>query len=214
MCKQKLFGEKCGFQYPDWFGPNYFDKMANVTYMTLSENEEYRNCFKSSQKTFEASSDYLRSCDCPLECTNVRFSYSSSSFSNDQATLNTGYLKLLIFYSEMKETVISESPKSQPQDLMASFGGTLGLFLGFSILTLAELFDLFIEILIHVFRGCKSKTAQNLSRANCLAIFVFIKLPSFLDRIKRRLGLKNEEREGESTLEINRIQPANQQDNE
>ena len=35
-----------------------------------------------------------------------------------------------IFYDELKETIITESIKTETFDLIANLGGTLGLFLG------------------------------------------------------------------------------------
>ncbi len=57
-------------------------------------------------------------------------------------------LDLYIYFDELKEILITESPKFGAQDLVANFGGHLGLFLGFSFLSLAEFLELFILVLI------------------------------------------------------------------
>ena len=50
-----------------------------------------------------------------------------------------------IFYDEMKETIISENIKMGPSELISNLGGTLGLFLGSSFLSLIEFVEIFIQ---------------------------------------------------------------------
>jgi hypothetical protein len=132
MCQQKLIGEICLLQ-ANWLGPKYYD---NLPYNSS-------DCVLPNLKEF--SDEYLETCDCPRECNSVQFTYSSSSlFSKDLDESNN--VEFLIFFSEMKVTSISESPKYQIQDLVANFGGNLGLFLGASFLSVAEFFELLIVI--------------------------------------------------------------------
>ncbi len=69
-------------------------------------------------------------------------------------------MEIHVYFDELKETFISESPKFQVQDLVANFGGTLGLCLGASFLSLAEFLELLIEILIIVWNKCKRKNLK------------------------------------------------------
>lgn len=56
-------------------------------------------------------------------------------------------LAINVYYSEMKYTSIEELEKTNFLDLIASVGGTLGLFLGMSFLSFFEIFDVVIEII-------------------------------------------------------------------
>ena len=46
----------------------------------------------------------------------------------------------------MKETVMSEQPKTTLSDLISTIGGILGLFTGFSFLSLVELLEIIDKI--------------------------------------------------------------------
>ena len=57
------------------------------------------------------------------------------------------FYSMKIFYAEPSYTQITEAPQQNLIDLYSSLGGNLGLFLGFSIFSLVELFELFIKII-------------------------------------------------------------------
>ena len=51
-------------------------------------------------------------------------------------------LSLRIYFEESTETIISEDTKYKIADLVANLGGTIGLFTGFSFLSLIELIEI------------------------------------------------------------------------
>ena len=51
-----------------------------------------------------------------------------------------------IYYSDMSYIKISEAPKTSFFDLLSNLGGTLGLYIGISFLSLVELVEIFLEI--------------------------------------------------------------------
>ena len=57
--------------------------------------------------------------------------------------LKQNVARVQIFYNELKETFISEEIKTKIFDLVSNIGGTLGLFLGLSFLSLIEFFEIF-----------------------------------------------------------------------
>lgn len=57
-----------------------------------------------------------------------------------------------IYYDEIKYTVMEESPAMEIIDLIANVGGTLGLFLGVSFLSFAEIAELIFEIIVITLR--------------------------------------------------------------
>ena len=65
-------------------------------------------------------------------------------------------LSFSIFYSDMSYTILTESPKTSITDLFSQIGGSLGLFVSFSIFTLLEI----IELIILVIRGLLAKESK------------------------------------------------------
>ncbi len=109
---------------------------------------------------------------CPLECNVTQYKTSltahqfqgniyteyiknnrnlSSDFLNKEINSDTvGYsiASLYIFYGSLSYTISNESPKMDFVSLLANIGGNLGLFLGLSMLSLCEIIELTIEIVL------------------------------------------------------------------
>ena len=115
----------------------------------------------------ELCSDY-----CPAECQSIQYSISTSSslypsrayaynmlqdpsllnrFDNPSQvtyeTLKESTLGVSVYFDALESTNIEESPQIEFVDLIAGIGGTLGLFLGISVLSLFEFVEIFLEIL-------------------------------------------------------------------
>ena len=56
------------------------------------------------------------------------------------------YVNIAIYYPTKQYTLITQSPKMQLFDLVSSIG-VLGLFIGFSFLTLIEFIDIIFKII-------------------------------------------------------------------
>ena len=98
---------------------------------------------------------------CPLECDNIQYntesSYSNMRTSDDLSKKDTN-LSLIIFYNSASYTTIEEMEKTDLIDLIANIGGTLGLFLGLSVLSFVEIFELFGKILFFYLKKNSIKT--------------------------------------------------------
>ena len=110
----------------------------------LRLNESAFKCYASN---FNPSKEYLKQCDCPLECQLDGYTLSLSS--GEHLSKET---RIEIFYDEMKEEVISEVIKIELTDLISSLGGILGLFTGFSFLSLVEIVEIFLQIAFILFK--------------------------------------------------------------
>ena len=106
--------------------------------------------------------------ECPLECDSVKYEYTFSSkdfdlqkrlayFKSNKISVDPSYEEsnyfenifiVRICYDQTSYTRITEIPKTELIDLIANIGGNLGLFIGISFLSFAELFELIIEIII------------------------------------------------------------------
>jgi hypothetical protein len=148
-----------------------------------TELKEDFSCMHQAHSTFTSNSNYLDKCDCPIECERTYFQYTSSiaefptlkyskylmnasMFVNSNLTyqeLKESVARVEIFYDELKQTIISESIKTELSDLIANLGGTLGLFLGLSFLSLVE----FVEILLQALLvALKKHDTKNNNRIN------------------------------------------------
>ena len=67
----------------------------------------------------------------------------------DQTPINEikeSLLTVYIFFEDMEYTFISQHAKTELWDLISSIGGLFGLFLGFSFLSLMDIFQILLEI--------------------------------------------------------------------
>ena len=126
-------------------------------------------------KVFEEISrmgvDDLCSKECPLECNSITYSHSVSStlfpaksyahnmlkdpniiskFSNktvlNYESLKESTLAINIYFDKFESISIQEIKQTEFVEFIAGIGGTLGLFLGISVLSLFEFFEIFLEI--------------------------------------------------------------------
>ena len=116
--------------------------------------------------------------ECPLECDSVTYNLQLSSlaypsleyynlfkndtlaaqyFSHNFGTDISSYVlfreyfySINIYYPSLKYTYISESPQTTVYDLLSSLGGSLGMFLGFSVFSLLEVFEILFELIWHL----------------------------------------------------------------
>lgn len=112
---------------------------------------------------------------CPLECDTITYDLYLSSveypslvygealmknpwikykYAKDISKLNYDSLKrsmvqISVFYGDISYDHLDESAKTEVIDLVSNIGGTLGLFLGMSFLSFAEIFDILLQLLFY-----------------------------------------------------------------
>ncbi len=104
---------------------------------------------------------------CPLECDSIKYEVfnsftkiSDNEFKNlfeINASMNN-VIWANIYYDNLEYTSISQLPHMDILDLISSIGSNLSLFIGISFISLAEIFELFVEILLIFFESKKIKT--------------------------------------------------------
>ena len=107
--------------------------------------------------------------DCPLECDWLAYEVqlSSSEYPTREVfklykqtdgknktnltyvDYKDNFVYLNIFYPYMRYTEIVEMPKVTLADLFANIGGSMGIFLGFSVFSIIELCELVLRIVYH-----------------------------------------------------------------
>ncbi len=76
--------------------------------------------------------------------------YFSDNFGTDISSyvlFREYFYSINIYYSSLKYTYISESPQTTVFGLLSSLGGSLGMFLGFSVFSLLEFFEIVFELI-------------------------------------------------------------------
>jgi hypothetical protein len=86
--------------------------------------------------------------DCPEECDSIQYdiSHSFTKFSAQNETFEN-FVFFTVYYENLQYTVIDQIAQMNVFDLISNIGGNLGLFIGISFLSFAELIELFVEII-------------------------------------------------------------------
>ena len=158
LCMQKLIIDNCGCYYTRYVNLNSKVRAC----LNLSQLE----CIYEQERDFIG--DEISECKkvCPLECESVKYDLqvtnlifpskqmynlmNKSEYLFEEIEKGTtfdmssdDYIYLNIFYPYLEYTLLTESPKTQPVDLIASVGGSLGLFIGLSVFNFFEVLEVF-----------------------------------------------------------------------
>ncbi|KAJ7374031.1 amiloride-sensitive sodium channel [Desmophyllum pertusum] len=146
----------------------------NVT--NYCTTKELRECFLPTTAKLNPSV-----CDCPVQCEKIKYDLQLSSAyfpsphfwdtvyqllnesdktdnltkSDTQEIIRKRLLKVNIFYDSLSTEVTLEKPAYDLSDFASDLGGSMGLFMGCSILTLCEFLDLLIMALVSYYSSRK-----------------------------------------------------------
>ncbi len=134
-------------------------------------NSEIKKCVANYLKTFRVKEQFEK-CQkfCPKECVSMSHIMSSyfelipisgilsssmrkiSDFEKFKTyeEIHEHYIRVYVYYKDLKYTLISENPKTEPFNFISSIGGILGLFLGISFLSFIEMFEIIFEIIFYL----------------------------------------------------------------
>jgi hypothetical protein len=117
------------------------------------------------QKFYKDNYESCSTLNCPLECDSFTYeinkdllmirssgNISSKSFSyfagfNTYENVSRKFFAIRVYYDDLKYTLIKQQPKIELFGLISNVGGTLGLFLSFSFISLLEIFEVVAELL-------------------------------------------------------------------
>jgi hypothetical protein len=88
--------------------------------------------------------------ECPEECDTIKYE-TSHTFTKSSSNINN-LVAFDIFYPNLNYTVIDQIPKMDLFDFISNLGDNFGLFIGISFLSFAEFIELFIEIILILFK--------------------------------------------------------------
>ena len=162
QCFQKTVEEKCSCYFSAFLPV----KLKQPCYNNTCPSNLLDSFISDESPDFKQCSQL-----CPLECKKNIFSYAISSsgyITEKYAELNymnnsiitskyngskvtyedikSGVVILNIYYDDLSYTDVTESVKINENQLIANIGGSLGLCIGMSILSLVELFEILFEV--------------------------------------------------------------------
>lgn len=135
----------------------------------ITLNETVKKCYNEFLRNFQKK-DLLDICSdyCPLECDSISYSIElnseklpvsgliNNSFSymklfKNYENVQKNFISIIAFYQpNLKYFHIKEKPSIETVDLVSQIGGTLGLFLGLSFLSLVEIIEFLIELIMNL----------------------------------------------------------------
>jgi len=165
LCKNLKYNEtsKCGC-YLDKLDYEIFDKCYDINSAIDKCIDDFLNTF-NTKAINECQKNY-----CPLECDSFEYDinlyqqsllntgkisnfYNNSiyyGFTNDFKTyenVSKTFFSINIYYEDLKYTLISQQPKIELFGLISNLGGILGLFIGFSFISLLEIIEILAELI-------------------------------------------------------------------
>ena len=173
-------------------GCKYLTRVCNCSCPSLYEITEFsklcslNKCYQTELKRF----NFTQKCNylCSLECEKTNFEISAQSFQNSAEAIPQAFsdiikrpLNLLnlsqneqnyivnrsfivrIYYESLTYTETSQVPKTTFPDIVSIVGGTLGLFLGLSLLSFIEVFGFLIEAFLIKIKRVESNEKVNSS---------------------------------------------------
>ena len=136
-------------------------------------NNTQLDCAEMNYMSFWNNDLDSYSSECPLECDFVEYDFTFSTSDFDAYGLymykyNTKppfvyqlnifkkqLVSINVYFSDLRYTEITETPSMTIIDLFANIGGTVGLFVGISVLSFVEIIEIIIEVIIIYFEKRK-----------------------------------------------------------
>ncbi|KAH9519250.1 hypothetical protein Btru_075052 [Bulinus truncatus] len=120
---------------------------------TSCEVDHLSRCFENAQKLYYGDSNRTK-CYCPLPCiqSNYKAAVTTASFRRTQffqelqrkhnRSLTQSLAYIHLYYSDPVVTTMRQVAVYSAEGLLGSIGGQIGLFMGFSLVTVAEMLEL------------------------------------------------------------------------
>jgi len=145
---------------------NRIDNWVNVLTEFSNKSTELTNIYS---KLIKGEITNICTPFCPLECDTISYDVSISStkispkYNEYLKSVNIStdnLIHLNVYYDNLEYTSIEQVSKMELQDLISNIGGNLGLFIGISFLSFAEIIEILIEVLIFLINKNKIFTSK------------------------------------------------------
>ena len=140
VCRIFKLLETCGIVFPQPFRgiPQSVVKKYRIEVDNSSVRYAYHTWSKCWTKNLEASFNSSGECNCPPACDEIRYTYIPRDQSMEDRNSSTKTIKMDVYFNTMQYTVWQEVPAYGIEQMIAEFGGLLGLLIGASVLSLLE----------------------------------------------------------------------------
>jgi len=160
LCKNLRFNEinACNFS---------LNSLDQDIYSEMYKLNDYSNALACISAYFKESNNNIYCSNyCPYECDTFTYDINSYSMTtkssgnidysetffntfgfNSYDNVSNTFFAFIVYYNDLQYTLIKQHPKIELFDLISNVGGTLGLFLGFSFISLLEAFEVLAELL-------------------------------------------------------------------
>ncbi|XP_061192829.1 acid-sensing ion channel 2-like [Saccostrea echinata] len=114
-------------------------------------------CAFGTRDVFDGSPKFQAACNCLIPCEEVEFEkeISSAQFPSEKfrevlynlykiENISTNYLELKFYYDTFVTDTVEQVPKVDITSVLGNIGGYLGIFLGASLLTITEVFEVVV----------------------------------------------------------------------
>lgn len=177
LCLQKLINEACNCSMLIYLEFQDVQECNSLLAIRCALNV----ILTFSNLLYEKCAEY-----CPLECETLRYkiSYTTAGYPSDfgidnfrnmpvfrkydpnrtltNQQIRETILSVNIYFDELEYSLIEHYPSQTLGDLISSIGGTLGLFLGISILSFVEMLEILIDLVYLLIGSCyKNRKKQN-----------------------------------------------------
>ena len=126
-----------------------YSRNCNCTCPSIYENNLYNDNVCGYQCAIDGYLNGSASeCNpqCPLECESTYYQISAYPLANYYSSYLQNVIKFILYFDDSKYTELSQIEKTSLPEIVSIVGGTLGLFLGLSLLSFVEIIDFIIEI--------------------------------------------------------------------
>ena len=174
LCRLKFIVKQCNCR-PLGYTPGQTD-------IRVCSPRKSGGCVKNAIQAYR-SSDSSSMCDCPTPCNestyttslsmsvfpsdivsreyedkllNGKISVNESDTNSTPFDLRKNLVYLDIFYNELSVTQFIQVPSMTWSELLADLGGQMGLFLGMSVITAAEVIEYLVRKVYHLLKGGQS----------------------------------------------------------
>ena len=137
--------------YKYFNGSNKIDRWENIVF----EYPSYSNYLNIIyQNIIKNKIDKIYESECPLECDFIKYeiSHSFNKFLIQKETSSSDRVQFSVYYEKTEHTVIDQIAQMTVFDLISNIGGNLGLFIGISFLSFAEIIELLVEIILIIYK--------------------------------------------------------------
>jgi hypothetical protein len=154
---------------------NPWDQVFVKCYVSVDIFSKLYKCSEQYRTDFSEDHSFEKRCSelCPLECDSIDYSLTtytldypsvgniskrdkSKHFNSKFRTyeeIHRNFYSLVIYYKDLKYTLIKEEPNMILADLISNIGGLMGVFTGLSFISFVEI----IELLFACLSGKKNK---------------------------------------------------------